>query len=322
MKAIRISAHGGPETLALVEVETPRPGPGEIRVRHAAIGVNFIDTYHRSGLYPQTLPSGLGLEAAGVVEAAGEGARFAVGDRVAYASGPIGAYAEAHVVKAERAVRVPEDVSFETAASSLLRGMTAEYCLLRCAPPKPGSSVLIHAAAGGLGTILVQWAKALGVRTIGTVGSEEKLALARSRGCDEVLLSGDPSLAAKVKALTGGAGVSVVYDGVGAATFEASLNSLARRGILVCLGNASGPAPAFAPLRLSQLGSLYVTRPTLFDYTASTEELDASAAAYFARLEAGDVTVEISGRWPMAQAADAHRALEGRRTTGGIVLVP
>jgi len=322
MKAIRVAAHGGPEMLALAEVETPRPGPGEILVRHVAIGVNFIDTYHRSGLYPQPLPTGLGLEAAGVVEAAGDGARFAVGDRVAYASGPIGAYAEAHVVKAERAVRVPAEVPFETAAASLLRGMTAEYCLNRCAPAKAGQTVLIHAAAGGLGAILVQWAKAMGVRTLGTVGSEEKVAIARANGCDEVLLSSDPELAAKVKALTGGAGVSIVYDGVGAATFEASLASLARRGMLICIGNASGPVPPFAPLRLAGLGSLYITRPTLGDYVATTEELDASAAAFFDRVVSGDVRIEIGGRWPLAEAAEAHRALEGRRTTGGIVLVP
>ena len=322
MKAIRVAAHGGPEALALVEVDTPRPGPGEILVRHHAIGVNFIDTYHRSGLYPQPLPSGLGLEAAGVVEAAGEGARFAVGDRVAYASGPIGAYAEAHVVKAERAVRMPDGVAFETAAASLLRGMTAEYCLKRCAPAQAGQTVLIHAAAGGLGLILVQWAKALGVRTIGTVGSQAKADLARAHGCDEVLMSDDANLVAKVRDLTGGAGVPIVYDGVGAATFEASLACLARRGMLVAIGNASGPIPPFSPLRLSQGGSLYLTRPTLGDYTHTTEELDATAAAYFAVIESGAVKVEIGGRWPLAQAAEAHRALEGRQTTGGLVLTP
>ena len=322
MKAIRVAAHGGPEALALVEVDTPRPGPGEILVRHHAIGVNFIDTYHRSGLYPQPLPSGLGLEAAGVVEAAGEGARFAVGDRVAYASGPIGAYAEAHVVKAERAVRMPDGVAFETAAASLLRGMTAEYCLKRCAPAQAGQTVLIHAAAGGLGLILVQWAKALGVRTIGTVGSQAKADLARAHGCDEVLMSDDANLVAKVRDLTGGAGVPIVYDGVGAATFEASLACLARRGMLVAIGNASGPIPPFSPMRLAQGGSLYLTRPTLADYIHTTEELDAAAAAYFAVVESGAVKVEIGGRWPLAQAAEAHRALEGRRTTGGVVLAP
>lgn len=322
MKAIRVAAHGGPEALALTEVDTPRPGPGEILVRHAAIGVNFIDTYHRSGLYPQTMPSGLGLEAAGVVEQAGEGARFSVGDRVAYASGPIGAYAEAHVVKAARAVRLPDAVSFEAAASSLLRGMTAEYCLRRCAPAQAGQTVLIHAAAGGVGLIMVQWAKALGVRTIGTVGSAAKAELASSHGCDEVLMADDPDLVAKVRDLTGGAGVPIVYDGVGAATFDISLASLARRGILVTFGNASGPLPPFPPMRLSTGGSLYITRPTLADYTHTTEELDATAAAYFAMVESGAVKVEIGGKWALAEAAEAHRALEGRRTTGGVVLIP
>jgi len=225
------------------------------------------------------------------------------------------------VVKANRAVRLPAAIPFETAAASLLRGMTAEYCLLRCAPAKAGDTVLIHAAAGGLGGILVQWAKALGVRTIGTVGSAEKVALAKAHGCDEVLLSDDAGLGAMVKDLTGG-GVSIVYDGVGAATFEASLASLKRRGILVCIGNASGPPPELAPQRLAGLGSLYLTRPTLVDYVFTTEELDASAAAYFAVVESGAVKVEIGGSWPLAQAAEAQRALEGRRTTGGIVLTP
>lgn len=322
MKAIRIQQAGGPEVMALVDVPTPVPGPGEVLVRNHAVGVNFIDTYNRTGLYPLPLPSGLGLEGAGVVEAVGEGVtRFAPGDRIAYASGPAGAYAEAHVVKAVQAVRLPEGVPFKPAAATLLRGMTAEYLVQRCAPPKPGSTVLIHAAAGGLGLILVQWCKSLGVRTIGTVGSEAKAEVARAHGCDLVILSTASDLVEQIRADTGGTGVAIVYDGVGADTFETSLNSLQRRGLLVCIGNASGPVPPFPPLRLAN-GSLFVTRPRLGDYTATVEELDQSAADWFAMIENGKIKVDIGAEWPLAEAAEAHRALEGRRTTGGIVLVP
>ena len=323
MKAIRLEQLGGPEVIALVEVDTPTPGPGQVLVRNAAVGVNFIDTYHRGGLYKLPLPTGLGLEGAGTVEAVGEGVtRFAPGDRVGYASGPVGAYAELHVVPANQAVRIPDAVPFREAAATLLRGMTAEYLLLRCAPAKAGETVLIHAAAGGLGSLLVQWAKALGLRVIGTVGSEAKLELARGHGCDEVLLSGAPDAVEQIRALTGGLGVAVVYDGVGADTFETSLRSLRRRGMFAAVGNASGPIPPFSPLRLNEHGSLFMTRPKLQDYTATVEELDQSAAAWFDAVTSGKVRIEIGGEWPLADAAEAHRALESRRSTGGIVLIP
>lgn len=323
MRAVRLERPGGPEVLVVADVQTPEPGPGEIRVRHAAVGLNFIDVYQRSGLYPVPLPGGLGLEAAGTVEAVGAGvARFAVGDRVAYASGPPGAYAEAHVVRAERAVRLPDDVSDEIAGACLLKGMTAEYLVRRTFPVQAGQTILVHAAAGGVGQILCQWAVSLGARVIGTAGSPEKAEIALRNGCAEAVLYRDEDVAARVRALTNGAGVPVVYDSVGAATFEASLGSLARRGVLVSYGNASGPVPPVAPLRLSQAGSLYLTRPTLFDYTATTEELDASAAAFFEVVRSGAVKIEIGRRWRLEEAADAHRALEARETTGPQVLLP
>jgi NADPH2:quinone reductase len=323
VKAIRFERTGGPDVLALADVATPEPGSGEIRVRHAAVGLNFIDVYQRSGLYPIPVPGGLGLEAAGTVEAVGAGVeRFAVGDRVAYASGPPGAYAEAHVVKAGRAVRVPDDVPDTVAGACLLKGMTAEYLVRRTFPVRAAQTILVHAAAGGVGQILCQWAASLGARVIGTAGSPEKAEAARRNGCAETILYRDEDVAARVRALTDGAGVSVVYDSVGAATFEASLGSLARRGVLVSFGNASGPAPPVAPLRLSQAGSVYLTRPTLFDYTATTEELDASAAAFFEVVRSGAVKIGIGRRWRLEEAADAHRALEARETTGPQALVP
>lgn len=323
MLAIRFDRTGGPEVLHIAEIAIPTPGPREILVRHAAIGINFIDIYHRSGLYPLPLPSGIGLEAAGTVEAIGEGVtRFAVGDRVAYGSGPIGAYAEAHVVAEDRAVRIPEGIDARTAAAAMLKGMTAEFLLRRCAPVEPGQAVLIHAAAGGVGSILVQWAKALGATVIATAGSNEKRAAAAALGADHVLDSGAGDLAEQVRSLTAGAGVATVYDGVGAATFDASLASLARRGRLVLFGNASGPVPPFDPLRLSRAGSLHFTRPTLFDYVATVEELDASAAALFDALLSGRVTIPIGAEWPLAEAATAQEALAARATQGASLLVP
>lgn len=323
MRAIRISRTGGPEVLELVEVETPAPGPGEILIRHEAVGINFIDTYHRTGLYPVKLPSGLGMEAAGRVEAVGEGvARFAVGDLAAYASGPIGAYADLHVVKADRAVKPPEGVSAQVAAAALLKGMTAEFLLRRCYPVKAGETILVHAAAGGVGSILVQWASHLGATVIGTVGSAEKAARARAQGCDHVILYREEDVAARVREITGGVGVPVAYDSVGAATFEATLASLARRGLFVSFGNASGPVPPFAPARLSQMGSLFLTRPTLFDYVATTAELDACAEALFSVIASGAVKIEIGQTFPLAEAARAHQALEGRDTIGASLLLP
>jgi NADPH2:quinone reductase len=321
MLAIQAVRTGGPEVLEVVDLPVPSPGPGQILVRHQAVGLNFIDTYHRSGLYPMKMPAVLGLEAAGVVEALGEGVtRFKAGDRVAY-NGTLGAYAEAAVVPADRAVKVPDGVSLETAAAVLLKGMTAEFLVRRCHRVEPGQTVLIHAAAGGVGSILVQWAKALGASVIATVGSEAKAALARDHGADHVILYGQEDVAARVAEITGGQGVAVVYDGVGKDTFEASLKSLGRRGILATFGNASGPAPAIAPLELGAK-SLFLTRPRLFDYIATTAELDESATALFAVLASGAVKIEVGQTFPLADARAAHEALEGRRTTGATLLIP
>jgi NADPH2:quinone reductase len=321
MLAIQAVRAGGPEVLEAVEVPTPTPGPGQVLVRHVAIGLNFIDTYQRSGLYPIRYPAVLGQEAAGVVEAVGEGAaRFQVGDRVAY-NGP-GAYAELGVAPEGRLLPLPEAVSFEVAAASLLKGMTTEFLVRRCHPLKAGETILVHAAAGGVGTLLVQWAKAIGAAVIGTVGSAEKAELAKRLGCDHVILYREEDVAARVKALTGGAGVPVAYDAVGKDTFEMTLGSLARRGLFVSFGNASGPVPAFEPLRLSRAGSLYLTRPTLADYVATPADLADSAAALFSMIAAGSLKVEIGQRFPLAEARAAHEALEGRQTVGATVLLP
>jgi NADPH2:quinone reductase len=323
MRAVRISRTGGPEVLELAEIDTPRPGPGEILVRNQAIGLNFIDTYHRTGLYPVKLPSGLGMEGAGEVLEVGDGVtRFQAGDLAVYASGPIGAYAERHVIKADRAVKPPAGITAEVGAAALLKGMTAEFLLRRCFAVQPGQTILVHAAAGGVGSILVQWAKALGAVVIATVGSEDKAARARSLGADHTILYRDQDVAEEVRRITGGVGVPVVYVSVGAATFEASLNSLARRGMMVSYGNASGPAPAILPARLSQLGSVFLTRPTLFDYVATTEELDASAAALFGVIGKGQVRIDIGQTFPLAEAQAAHEAMEGRDTIGASLLIP
>lgn len=323
MKAIRIEQTGGPAVLRVVEVPVPSPKPGEVLVKHAAIGVNFIDTYHRTGLYPIRLPSGLGMEGAGTVEAVGEGVtRFAPGDLIAYASGPIGAYAEFHVVSADRAVRLPIGVSVEVGAAALLKGMTAEFLLRRCYSVQPGQTVLVHAAAGGVGSILVQWAKVLGAKVIATVGSEDKATRARALGADHTILYREQDVAAEVRKITGGVGVPVAYDSVGAATFEGTLGSLARRGLFVSYGNASGPAPAIEPGRLSRMGSLFLTRPTLFDYVATTEELDASAAALFGVVGSGQVRIDIGQTFPLEEAQRAHEALEARDTVGASLLIP
>jgi NADPH2:quinone reductase len=322
MLAIQATKAGGPDVLQAIDAPTPEPGHGEIRVRHKAIGLNFIDTYQRSGLYPIKFPAVLGQEAAGVVEAVGEGVeRFRLGDRVAYA-GQLGAYAEAHVIPAARAVTVPLAVSFETAAASLLKGMTAEFLLRRCHAVQSGDTILVHAAAGGVGTLLVQWAKAIGATVIGTVGSPAKAYVAHQLGCDHVILYREDDVATKVRELTGGRGVSVVYDSVGKDTFEASLASLARRGLFVSFGNASGPAPAVEPLRLSRAGSVFFTRPTLFDYVAAPHELEDSAAALFAVLAGGQVKVEIGQTFLLSEARQAHEALEARTTIGASLLVP
>ncbi|PVM82412.1 quinone oxidoreductase family protein [Caulobacter endophyticus] len=321
MLAVEAKAAGGPEVLEVVERDLPSPGPGQILIRHAAVGLNFIDTYHRSGLYPVKYPQVLGLEAAGHVEAVGEGVtRFAVGDRVAY-NGTMGAYAQASVVPADRAVKAPERVELEVAAAALLKGMTAEFLVRRCFPVQAGQTVLVHAAAGGVGQILVQWIKALGASVIATVGSEAKAQIVRDLGADHVILYDREDVAARVDEITGGAGVPVVFDGVGKDTFQGSLKSLGRRGVLVTYGNASGPVPPFAPLELGAK-SAFITRPRLFDYIVTTDELDESAAALFEVLASGAVKIEIGQRFPLAEARAAHEALEGRKTTGATVLVP
>ncbi len=322
-KAIRIHEHGGPEVLRYEDVDLPAPGPGEVRLRQSAVGLNFIDVYHRTGLYPVKLPSGIGMEAAGVVEETGEGVQtLKAGDRVAYASPPLGSYAEARNMPADRLVRIPDGIDDRQAAAMMLQGMTVEYLIRRTYPVKSGEVVLWHAAAGGVGLIACQWLKHLGATVIGTVGSEEKAALARSHGCDHTLNYRDEDIAARVREITGGAGVPVVYDSVGKDTFEASLDSLRPLGMLVSFGNASGPVPPFQAGILAQKGSLYFTRPTLMTYTAEREDLQASAAALFEVVQTGVVKIEVNQTYPLAETAQAHRDLEARKTTGSTVLLP
>jgi len=322
MRAIRFEKTGGPEVLQLAEVETPEPGPGQVRVRHEAVGINFIDTYHRTGLYPAKLPCTPGGEAAGIVEAVGEGvSRFGVGDRVAY-SGGFGAYAEANVVRADRTVKVPDGVDSRTAAAALLKGMTVEALLNRTYRVSGGETILVHAAAGGVGQIMTQWAKALGATAIATVGSDAKAARARELGADHVILYREQDVAEEVRRVTGGRGVPVAYDSVGKDTFEGTLKSLARRGLFVSFGNASGAPDPVPPGRLAQAGSLYLTRPTLFDYITTTEELDASAAAVFEMIRSGKIRIEIGQTYPLAEARRAHEALESRATIGASLLIP
>ena len=321
--AIRFHHTGGPEVLCLEEIEVGAPGPGEVRVRHHAVGLNFIDTYHRSGLYPLPLPSGIGLEGAGVVEARGEGVEdFAPGDRVAYAGGPVGAYSAVRNLPAARLLKLPDALSFETGAAMMLQGLTTAYLLRRTYRVQPGDAVLIHAAAGGVGLIACQWAKALGATVIGTVSSEEKADLARRHGCDHTILYTREDVAQRVRAITGGEGVAVAYDGVGKDTFMASIDSLRVRGMLVSFGNASGPVPAFEPLLLSQKGSLFFTRPVLAHHTAKREELLDLGGELFEHVLAGRVKIEVNQRYALADAAQAHRDLESRKTTGSTILVP
>ncbi|MBO6634196.1 quinone oxidoreductase [Parvibaculum sp.] len=324
IKAIRIEKTGGPETMALKEVELGNPRPGEITVRAKAIGVNFIDTYHRSGLYPVQLPSGIGMEAAGIVEATGEGVtQFTKGDRVAYASGPVGAYAEAHNVSAASAARIPDGVSDEEAAAMMLKGMTAQFLLRQTFRVEKGQTILWHAAAGGVGLIACQWAKHLGATVIGTTSSDEKAKLARAHGCDHVIDYTKEDVAARVMEITGGKKLPVVYDGVGKATFLSSLDSLAPLGLLVSFGNASGPVTDVNLGILAQKGSLYVTRPTMYHYAAKTPTaFQEMADDLFAVVKSGAVKIEINQRYSLAEAARAHLDLEARKTTGASVLVP
>jgi NADPH2:quinone reductase len=321
--AIQIARTGGPEVLELRDIPLPRPRVGEVLVRHEAIGLNFIDTYHRGGLYPLTLPSGIGNEAAGVVEAVGEGvAGFAVGDRVGYFTGPLGAYSSHRALGAERLVTLPAGLSAEDAAALMLKGATAEYLIERCARVEAGQAVLVHAAAGGVGSILVPWLKALGATVIAHAGSEAKAALASDLGADHALSCPMDALAGEVRALTGGKGVPVVLDGVGAASWAASLGSVARRGLIVSYGNASGPVPPFTALDLTRAGSVFVTRPTLGDYAVTAEEMRACAARLFEMVERGVVQARIGARYALRDAAEAHRAIESRATTGSTVLIP
>jgi NADPH2:quinone reductase len=311
---------GGPEVLELGAVELPPPGPGEVRVRHTAIGVNFIDTYHRSGLYPLPLPAVLGVEAAGIIEDRGPGVDLPLGARVAYALAGPGAYADARVMPAERLVPLPDSVSDEVAAAALLKGMTAEYLVRRTYAVSSGDTVLLHAAAGGVGLIASQWLHALGARVIGVTGSLEKAKLAREHGCSDVLLAGHDDIPRRVRELTNGRGVNVVYDSVGKSTFALSLDCLAPRGLFVSYGNASGKPDPFDPLLLAHKGSLFLTRPTLADYVRTRSELLASAGALFEMLSHGTLRILIGRRFPLPSAADAHRALESRSTTGSTLL--
>ena len=321
--AIRIHQTGGPEVWSWEPVELPAPAAGEATVRHAAVGLNFIDTYHRTGLYPLPLPSGIGLEGAGVVEAVGAGVtEVQVGDRVAYAGGPLGAYAEARNIPAHRLLKIPAPISFDTAAAMMLQGLTAAYLLRKTYRVQAGDAVLIHAAAGGVGLIACQWAKALGATVIGTVGSDAKGELAKAHGCDHVINYSTENFVARVREITGGEGVPVVYDGVGKDTFMGSLDCLRPLGMLVTYGNASGPVPPLDLLLLSQKGSLFVTRPTIMSYTAKRPDLEALGAELFDVVASGKVKIEVHQRYALKDAAQAHRDLEARKSTGSTILLP
>jgi len=312
---------GGPEAIQAEPLGPLVPGPGEVLVRQEAIGLNFIDTYHRSGLYPLPLPSGLGSEGAGVIQAAGGGVGFTPGERVGYPASPPGAYATHRLIAADRLVRLPDSVDAETAAAILLKGCTAEMLIERCAKVRAGDWVLVHAAAGGVGTLLVPWLKAIGAQVVAHAGSEEKALAAKALGADHALSCPFDALAAQVKALSDG-GVHCVFDGIGAASWSASLASLRKRGLMVSYGNASGPVPPLSPLELARGGSLFLTRPTLFDYIAAPADLQASATRLFEMVGSGAVPVRIGARFPLKDAAEAHRALEARQTIGSTLLIP
>ncbi|MEP6657663.1 MAG: quinone oxidoreductase [Betaproteobacteria bacterium] len=321
--AIRIHAVGGPEVLRYENVAVGEPAPGEARVRHTAIGVNYIDTYHRTGLYKLALPAGIGLEGAGVVEATGSGVDWVKpGDRVAYSGGPTGAYSEVRVMPADRLVKIPEGVSDAVAATLMLKGLTVQYLFRQTYALKSGDTILFHAAAGGVGLIACQWARALGVTMIGTVGSDAKAELARAHGCTHAIVYTRENFVERVKAITAGAGVPVVYDSIGKDTFAGSLDCLKPRGLFVSFGSASGPIAAFDIALLAQKGSLYATRPTLFTYAAKRTELAAMAEEMFALVRSGKLESEPRQTFPLSQAADAHRALESRGTTGATILMP
>ena len=320
--AIRFARTGGPEVLSLEDIQLTPPGQGEVRIKLAAIGVNFIDTYHRSGLYPVPLPSGLGKEGAGTITALGAGVtQFQLGDRVATCSAPLGMYAQECNVPAKDLVKLPGAISEEAAASSLLKGLTARYLLKQTFPVKAGQTIVVHAAAGGTGLLLTQWAAHLGVSVIGTVGSEAKVELAKQAGAKHVIVLRE-AWQNHVRELTGGAGVPVVYDSIGKDTFEASLDCLQVRGMMVSFGNSSGAVLPFSPTLLASKGSLFLTRPTLFHYIAARAELEAAADDFFAVLTSGAVHVSVNQRFALRDAAKAHQALEGRGTTGATILIP
>jgi NADPH2:quinone reductase len=322
-RAASIRQTGGPDVIEWMDVELAAPGPGEVRMRNLAVGLNFIDTYHRGGLYPMALPSGLGMEAAGVIEAVGEGVTdWRIGDRVATFGPSIGAYTTARNIPANCLFLVPDDITDEVAAAGLLKGCTTEFLVERCAKVQPKWDILVHAAAGGVGLLLVQWLKHVGARVIGTVSTEEKAALARTAGADHIILYGKENVAAQVRELTDGKGVEVTFDGVGLDTWETSLNATARRGLIVSYGNASGPVTGLNLGTLAQKGSLYVSRPTLFDYYHNAAERAAGAEYVFDMFRQGIIDITIGNRYALEDAAQAHRDLEGRKTVGSSILIP
>jgi NADPH:quinone reductase-like Zn-dependent oxidoreductase len=320
--AVRFHQTGGPEVLRVESVDVREPGPGEVRVRHVAVGLNFADTYFRAGLYPAPLPAGLGVEAAGVVEAVGPGVvAVKAGDRVAYTGSPLGAYSTARVMPADSLIKLPDDIAFETAAAMMMRGLTSSYLMRRIWPLKAGDTILLHAAAGGVGLIVSQWAKLLGLTVIGTVSSDAKAELARAHGCDHIIRYDREDVPSRVRALTGGNGVPVVFDSVGKDTFAGSLDSLKRRGLLVCFGTASGPQPPIEAMQLAMKGSLYVTRPALADYIADPVERAELAGELFGHVAAGRIRIEINQQYDLRDVQRAHRDLEGRKTTGSSIFV-
>ncbi|KUE89591.1 quinone oxidoreductase [Cupriavidus necator] len=322
-KAIRIEQTGGPEVMQWVDVEVGEPGPGQLRVRHEAVGLNYIDVYFRTGLYKQPLPGGLGMEGAGVVEAVGEGVRHvAVGDRVAYAGRPTGAYAQVRVMPADIVVRLPDAIPFDTAAAMMLQGLTAQYLIRDSYKVQPGDTVLLHAAAGGVGLIASQWLKALGVTVIGTVGSDAKAELARANGCAHTIVYTRESFVERVREITNGKGVPAVYDSIGKDTFQGSLDCLAPRGTMVSFGNASGPVPPFDLSVLGNKGSLRLTRPTLMTYVVHRELLEPMVADLFDAVATGKVKIDVRQRYALSEVAQAHRDLEARKTTGSTILLP
>lgn len=320
--AVRFHETGGPEVLKWETVEVGRPGTGEARVRHVAVGLNFADTYFRSGYYPAPLPSGIGVEASGVVEEVGEGVtNVAPGDRVAYTGSPLGAYSTSRVMPAGVLVKLPESIGFETAAAMMMRGLTSAYLLRRIYPLKEGDTVLLHAAAGGVGLIFCQWAKILGIKVIGTVSTPEKAAIAKDHGCDHIIYYTRENVPKRVRELTGGQGVPVVYDSVGKDTFAGSLDSLKRRGLLVCFGTASGPIPPIDAFQLVTKGSLFVTRPALADYLADPKDRVELAGELLSHVGSGRIRIEVNQTYALSDAVRAHRDLEGRKTTGSSIFV-